>query len=172
MSKKFERIVWTVLFVACMAYMVSGCSKKVEDIIPELKPEKKVEKEYAKEDSKVIPVDASLEEAKKEQERVAGKEKSDKPGKDELMKKRVNKPIGKTYKMEGQYNAENYSMQWEAVTYTVGTWEKDRDCLWNIARKMLGDPFLWTELFEANKNQIEVPDLIYPGQILVIPMPE
>ncbi|MBC8278792.1 MAG: LysM peptidoglycan-binding domain-containing protein [FCB group bacterium] len=32
-----------------------------------------------------------------------------------------------------------------------------------------GDPFSWTKIYEANKNQIEDPNLIYPEQILVVP---
>lgn len=64
---------------------------------------------------------------------------------------------------------EDYSLQWEAVTYTVGTWEVDRDCLWNIAKNMLGDPWLWKRIYLANKEQIKDPNLIYTGQILIIP---
>jgi len=32
-----------------------------------------------------------------------------------------------------------------------------------------GDPFAWTKIYEANKSQIEDPNLIYPEQILVVP---
>jgi len=32
-----------------------------------------------------------------------------------------------------------------------------------------GDPFQWTKIYEANKNQIKDPNLIYPEQILVLP---
>ncbi len=35
--------------------------------------------------------------------------------------------------------------------------------------EILGDPFRWTEMYEANKNQIQDPNVIYPEQILVIP---
>jgi len=34
---------------------------------------------------------------------------------------------------------------------------------------VFGDPFAWTKLYEANKNQIEDPNIIYPEQILIIP---
>lgn len=45
------------------------------------------------------------------------------------------------------------------------------ECLWWIAqyRNMYNDPFQWPVIYDANKNQIEDPDLIYPGQILFIP---
>ncbi|MGB9770671.1 MAG: LysM peptidoglycan-binding domain-containing protein [Candidatus Kapaibacteriota bacterium] len=58
-------------------------------------------------------------------------------------------------------------------TYTVGTWAENRDCLWNIAGKVeiLGDPFMWSRIWQANTNIIKNPDLIYPGQQLVIPPP-
>lgn len=68
------------------------------------------------------------------------------------------------------YEEEDYSLQGEAVTYTVGTWEYDRDCLWNIADKMLGDPWKWKRIYQANKNQIKDPNMIYEGQIFIIPV--
>ena len=37
------------------------------------------------------------------------------------------------------------------------------------AADVYGDPFAWTKIYEANKNQIEDPNIIYPEQILVIP---
>jgi hypothetical protein len=45
------------------------------------------------------------------------------------------------------------------------------DCLWNIAKKpqIYNNPFKWTLIYEANKNQIKDPDLIYPGQVFSIP---
>lgn len=58
-------------------------------------------------------------------------------------------------------------------SYTVGTWAKDRDCLWNIAGKMdiYGDPFQWPKIWLGNKDAIKNPDIIYPGQVLTIPQP-
>lgn len=58
-------------------------------------------------------------------------------------------------------------------TYTVGTWAENRDCLWNISGKVeiFGDPFLWPKIWQANTNIIKNPDIIYPGQQLVIPPP-
>lgn len=55
--------------------------------------------------------------------------------------------------------------------YVVGTWERDRDCLWNIAKKnyIYGDPWKWKRIYKANRDKIVDPDLIYPGQRLVIP---
>lgn len=41
--------------------------------------------------------------------------------------------------------------------------------LWVIARKVYGEGTLFTQIFEANSNQIADPDLIYPGQIFVLP---
>jgi len=55
--------------------------------------------------------------------------------------------------------------------YVVGTWERDRDCLWNIAKKtrFYGDPWKWKRIYRANLDKIKDPDLIYPGQRLSIP---
>jgi nucleoid-associated protein YgaU len=56
-------------------------------------------------------------------------------------------------------------------TYTVGTWAKDRDCLWNIAKKpkIYNNPFLWPKIWQGNRDQIKNPDIIHKGQKLKIP---
>ena len=38
-----------------------------------------------------------------------------------------------------------------------------------IAREVYGDASRWTEIFEANKDEIKDPNLIRPGQELRIP---
>jgi len=43
------------------------------------------------------------------------------------------------------------------------------DSLWRISRQVYGSGFRYTEIFEANQNQIRNPDLIYPGQLFVLP---
>lgn len=43
------------------------------------------------------------------------------------------------------------------------------DCLWNIAKRFYGNGSLYTKIFNANRNIIKNPNLIYPGQILNIP---
>ncbi|MFC2091910.1 LysM peptidoglycan-binding domain-containing protein [Elusimicrobiota bacterium] len=55
--------------------------------------------------------------------------------------------------------------------YTVGTWEADRDCLWNIAKKksIYNDAWKWKRIYIANKDKLKSPNLIYPKQILRIP---
>jgi len=57
------------------------------------------------------------------------------------------------------------------MTYTVGTWAKDRDCLWNIAKKpkIYDNAFLWPKIWQGNKDQIRNPDIIKKGQVLSIP---
>jgi nucleoid-associated protein YgaU len=56
------------------------------------------------------------------------------------------------------------------MTYTVGTWRKDRDCLWNIAKKpnIYNDPFAWPKIWHANQEMIHNPDIIQPGMQLTI----
>lgn len=43
------------------------------------------------------------------------------------------------------------------------------DSLWKIAQQTYGDGHLYTLLYEANRDQIEDPDLIFPGQALKLP---
>lgn len=41
--------------------------------------------------------------------------------------------------------------------------------LWRIARRTYGDGFRYTVIYEANRQQIRDPDLIYPGQVFQLP---
>lgn len=50
-------------------------------------------------------------------------------------------------------------------TYTV----KKGDCLWNIAKKYYGNGNQYMKIYNANKDKIKKPSLIYPNQVLVIP---
>ncbi|MEH6653034.1 LysM peptidoglycan-binding domain-containing protein [Loktanella salsilacus] len=52
-----------------------------------------------------------------------------------------------------------------AATQTV----QPGNTLWAIARDNLGDGIMYVDLFAANADQIRDPDLIYPGQVFVIP---
>jgi nucleoid-associated protein YgaU len=49
--------------------------------------------------------------------------------------------------------------------YTVAS----GDSLSAIAQQWYGDPNLWPRIFEANRNQITNPNLIFPGQVLRVP---
>jgi len=66
---------------------------------------------------------------------------------------------------------EKLKLQERLSVYTVGTWERDHDCLWNIAGKdyIYNDPWKWKRIYKANADKIKDPDLIYPGQVLDIP---
>lgn len=50
-------------------------------------------------------------------------------------------------------------------TYTV----KKGDCLWNIAKKYYGNGSDYKKIYNANKDKIKNPNLIYPGQVLTLP---
>ncbi|MDT8299131.1 MAG: LysM peptidoglycan-binding domain-containing protein, partial [Spirochaetaceae bacterium] len=84
---------------------------------------------------------------------------------------------------EGQFDlAQDYFRQAQAYidvheanavlkTYTVVWRETATDCLWRIAERdeIFDNPFLWPKIWRANRRIIQNPDLIYPGQVLVIP---
>lgn len=53
----------------------------------------------------------------------------------------------------------------KAQTYTV----KSGDCLWAIAKKYYNDGARYKEIYEANKDKLKSPNLIYPGQELILP---
>ena len=52
-----------------------------------------------------------------------------------------------------------------AAEYTV----QKGDSLWKIAQEKLGSGFKWSEIYEANRDAIRDPDLIYVGQTLQLP---
>jgi len=58
----------------------------------------------------------------------------------------------------------------QVKTYTVGTWSRDRDCLWNISKKpdIYDNAWLWPRIWQGNRDQIKDPDVIHKGQILKI----
>lgn len=61
--------------------------------------------------------------------------------------------------------AENSPAPASSQTYTV----KKGDCLWKIAKKFYGSGAKYTVIYNANKDKIKNPNLIYPGQVFTIP---
>ena len=63
------------------------------------------------------------------------------------------------------------ALQSQVKVYTVGTWQRDRDCLWNISKKkdIYDNAWLWPKIWQGNRDQIKDPDVIQPGQKLKIP---
>lgn len=53
----------------------------------------------------------------------------------------------------------------QSKTYTV----KKGDCLWHIAKAFYGNGSDYRTIYNANKDIIKNPNLIYPGQVLKIP---
>nr|WP_041756599.1 LysM peptidoglycan-binding domain-containing protein [Bradyrhizobium sp. ORS 278] len=43
------------------------------------------------------------------------------------------------------------------------------DSLWHISRRLLGEGTRYAVIYQANREQIRRPDLIYPGQVFVLP---
>ncbi|NRG19043.1 LysM peptidoglycan-binding domain-containing protein [Rhizobiales bacterium] len=44
------------------------------------------------------------------------------------------------------------------------------DNLWTISRRLYGEGIRYTTIYQANQRQIRNPDLIYPGQVFVLPV--
>lgn len=72
--------------------------------------------------------------------------------------------------LQAKVDALMKSMQKEK-TYTVGTWSRDRDCLWNIAKKkdIYSNAWMWPKIWQGNRDMIKDPDVIKPKWVLKIP---
>jgi len=58
----------------------------------------------------------------------------------------------------------------QAVTQDEGAHQVVRgNTLWDLAQSFYGNPFEWRRIWDANRDRVENPDLIYPGQLLLIP---
>jgi nucleoid-associated protein YgaU len=53
----------------------------------------------------------------------------------------------------------------DSSTYTV----KSGDTLWRIAEACYGDGSKYLQIFEANKDLLQSPEAVVPGQVLQIP---
>lgn len=78
---------------------------------------------------------------------------------------KIVKVINNTASVENQREQSNSPAPKQATTYTI----QKGDCLWNIARKIYGDGSMYTKIYEANKDKITNPNLIYTGQVITIP---
>ena len=81
----------------------------------------------------------------------------------------VNEPTSEepevTVVVEETRSAENSPEPSSNQSYTV----KSGDTLWNLAKKYYGNGSKYTVIYEANKDKITNPNLIYDGQVLTIP---
>jgi hypothetical protein len=58
------------------------------------------------------------------------------------------------------------SSAWPEVDHVI---VQPGNSLWRIARRIYGEGFRYVHIYEANRDQIRDPDLIYPGQIFGVP---
>jgi len=45
----------------------------------------------------------------------------------------------------------------------------DDDTLWDLAQRYYQNPFEWRVIYEANRDSIADPNLIYPNEVFIIP---
>ena len=74
-------------------------------------------------------------------------------------------PTGKPDFSNVQGRADTVPADYKESTYTV----RKGDTLSAIAQQHYGKASRWHAIFEANRDQIDDPDLIHPGQVLKLP---
>jgi nucleoid-associated protein YgaU len=104
-------------------------------------------------------------EARKAMEQAAAKKEEAKKKKASLGAAEAHIPPEAREAMERAAAKKDAASKKAAKTYVV----KKGDSLSKIAKELLGDAARWPEIFEANKDQIKDPNLIYPGQEFRIP---
>ncbi|MGL4239341.1 LysM peptidoglycan-binding domain-containing protein [Tabrizicola sp.] len=67
--------------------------------------------------------------------------------------------------VEPQADSETVASAAAPVTITV----QPGFTLWGIAQEAMGDGVMYVQVFEANRDKIKDPDLIYPGQVFSMP---
>jgi nucleoid-associated protein YgaU len=74
-------------------------------------------------------------------------------------------------KLNDQVKSLQTTIGGQVKIYTVGTWQHDRDCLWNISKKkdIYDNAWMWPKIWQGNRDQIKDPDVIHTGQKLKIP---
>jgi nucleoid-associated protein YgaU len=74
-------------------------------------------------------------------------------------------------KLNDQVKSLQNTLAGQVKIYTVGTWQHDRDCLWNISKKrdIYDNAWMWPKIWQGNRDEIKDPDIIHPGQKLKIP---
>jgi nucleoid-associated protein YgaU len=77
------------------------------------------------------------------------------------------KPKADFSDVEGGSSSTAPAPQRAARTHTVAKGES----LSKIAKEVYGDAGKWRQIYEANRDKIKDPNLIYPGQVLAIPEP-
>jgi LysM repeat protein len=77
----------------------------------------------------------------------------------------INPPTVATEKPIAQATSDRASERQGEGSYTV----VEGDCLWNIAKKHYGSGRNYEEIYNLNKDKISNPNLIFPGQVLIMP---
>ena len=82
-----------------------------------------------------------------------------------------NLELANEYFHQAKIFVEAYQSNAVSDFYTVVGRKVDTDCLWRISEYdfIYDNPFLWPKIWRRNKKLIQNPDLIYPGQVLIIP---
>ncbi len=121
-------------------------------------------KEQAKAQVKAIDLQAEM------RRRAMEIDKAQRAAREESLKQQLAAKQREMEEMRRKLEAELAAQAQTHTATTQPTYTVQRgDTLSHIAQRMLGRAGRWPEIFEANKDKIKNPNLIYPGQVLVLP---
>lgn len=117
-----------------------------------------------KQQAKAVDIQAELRKRDQAIREAAKTANEDQLRNDLLAERRKLRELRREYESEMSKQAEAHAKA-EETTYTVAS----GDTLWAIATRFMGNGARWPEIYEANKDLIKNPNMIYPGQTFVIP---
>lgn len=127
---------------------------------------------YAMVDAK----EADIDNFRKKVQALEGKINRKEPVKEDRQAELDNLKANKISALPEFYNKVHNELQrkldaWVIVPTEINYTVVKGDHLWGIAKKdaHYGNPFAWPVIYQANRDQIKNPDLIYPAQVFKIP---
>ena len=84
-------------------------------------------------------------------------------------RRQIVEAVQPTVTAEASTQSDDTTSQPQATSEISAITVQPGNTLWGISRERYGEGILYVRVFEANRDKIRNPDLIYPGQVFVLP---